>query len=73
MQLINGDKFKFFPVKFGDVVVTLGDIKAIRDRSDSPEKQQVEIRTYSGDEFYPRISLEQALSIWKQAFADCEY
>ncbi len=73
MQLVGGDKFKFFPVTFGSVIIPLGNIKAIRHYSKEDAQPQVEIHTYTENSFYPKISFEQAQQIWEKAFKDCEY
>lgn len=73
MQLVSGDKFKFFPVKFGTVIVPLGNIKTIFSRSVDAENPMVEIKTYSEEVYTSKISEQEAQAIWEKAFKECEY
>lgn len=73
MQVVGSDKFKFFPICFGNVVIPFGDILAIKSGK-SGERDYVEILTVSGNTHYPNdISFDRAVEIYIQAFKDCEY
>lgn len=72
MQLMSGDKFKSFPVKLGNIIVPLSNIRYIKAYANSP-KISSEIGTYSGDVLYSEIDVEAANAAWTKAFKDCEY
>ena len=73
MQLVSGDKFKFFPVRFDNVTIPFGDILAVKNKK-SGEREYVEILTASGNTHYPNdLSFDAANEIYKRAFKDCEY
>ena len=68
MQIIGSDKFKFFPVKFRDVIIPLGQIRAIYASS-----HNVMIDVEHEDTFeISDMSIEQAMEIIKKAYDECE-
>ena len=73
MQVVGSDKFKFFPVRFDNIIIPFGEILVIENKK-SGERDYVEIFTVFGNTHYPNdISFERAVEIYTKAFKDCEY
>lgn len=73
MQVVGSDKFKFFPVKIGNIVIPLGNIRYVKAKPQQNDTPMVEIGTYTDDTHYPAISLDAAHEAISKAFKDCEY
>lgn len=74
MQVIGSDKFKFFPVRFNDMVMPFGEILAIKRRKKPDDQEYVEISTVSGNTYYPSdLTFEKANEIYSGAFKECEF
>ena len=74
MQVVGSDKFKFFPVKIGNVILPFASIRSIYEENYGDEKR-VYIKTIYDDTFHVKgnITLEQANEIYAKAFKDCEF
>jgi hypothetical protein len=74
MQVIGSDKFKFFPVRFNDIVMPFGEILVIKRRKKPDDQEYVEISTVSGNTYYPSdLTFEKANEIYSDAFKECEF
>jgi hypothetical protein len=74
MQVIGSDKFKFFPVRFNDIVMPFGDILVIKSRKKANGEEYVEISTVSGNTYYPfDMTFDKANEIYSGAFKECEF
>lgn len=74
MQVIGSDKFKFFPVRFNDIVMPFGEILVIKRRKKPDDQEYVEISTVSGNTCYPSdLTFEKANEIYSGAFKECEF
>lgn len=74
MQVIGSDKFKFFPVRFNDIVMPFGDILVIKSRKKANDEEYVEISTVSGNTYYPSdMTFDKANEIYSGAFKECEF
>lgn len=74
MQVIGSDKFKFFPVRFNDMVMPFGEILVIKRRKKPDDQEYVEISTVSGNTYYPSdLTFEKANEIYSGAFKECEF
>lgn len=74
MQIVGSDKFKFFPVRFNDMVMPFGEILVIKRRKEPDDQEYVEISTVSGNTYYPSdLTFEKANEIYSGAFKECEF
>ncbi len=74
MQIVGSDKFKFFPVRFNDIVMPFGGILVIKRRKKPDDQEYVEITTVSGNTYYPSdLTFEKANEIYSGAFKECEF
>lgn len=70
--VVGNQKFKSFPVRFGKVIIPLGEIKSIMELKHDGEKC-VCVYTFSGDSFKIfNLSLEEAEKIYLSAYSTSE-
>jgi hypothetical protein len=74
MQVVGSDKFKFFPVKIGNIILPFASIRSIYEEAYGDEKR-LYIKTVYDDTYHVEgdITLDQANEIYTKAFKDCEY